>query len=143
MNDEVITRLEQIETRLGLPAQFYLSLNDGDDWSFAIKLSALFEASSTQLLTVRLGTPVLGDAFAHLDYGNQRFGKLALLKMQLIQLLCSCMPICHVLIIMRRISNQKNLVDISLGNQYTLSNNNKVARDGRLVQRCRPKCLRN
>lgn len=73
-------KIEEIEAKLSLPARFYLALTDEDDWSFVIKLSALFEAASTQLLTTRLGAPILEESFAHLDYGNQKFGKLTLLS---------------------------------------------------------------
>jgi hypothetical protein len=78
--EEALERLEQIEAKLSLPRRFYLALREEDDWSFVIKLSALFEAASTQLLTVRLGAPMLEDSFSHLDYGDQRFGKLTLLS---------------------------------------------------------------
>ena len=39
--------------KLGLPEGFYNNLLNEDDWSFVIKLSALFEAAATHVLTER------------------------------------------------------------------------------------------
>lgn len=80
MIDEAFKRIEVIEKKLGLPPRFYLDLTDEDDWSFVIKLNALFEAACTHLLTIRLNAPELEEAFAHLDFANAKFGKIALLR---------------------------------------------------------------
>lgn len=80
MIDEALARISEIERRLGLPKQFYLKLEHEDDWSFVIKLNALFEAACTHLLTVRLQSPELEESFAHLDFGNPKFGKVVLLR---------------------------------------------------------------
>lgn len=66
--------------KLGLPEGFYNDLQHEDDWSFVIKLSALFEAAATHALTARLGYPKLLDSFSYLDYANTKYGKIKLLK---------------------------------------------------------------
>lgn len=66
--------------KLGLPEGFYHKLLHEDDWSFVIKLSALFEAVATHALTARLGYPKLLDSFSYLDYANTKYGKIKLLK---------------------------------------------------------------
>lgn len=63
-------RTTSIESSLGLPADFLRRLLSDDDWSLAIKGSALAEAAVTQLLVTALGrtelepallsTPLLG-----------------------------------------------------------------------------------
>lgn len=66
--------------KLGLPEGFYHNLLHEDDWSFVIKLSALFEAAATHALTARLGYPKLLDSFSYLDHANTKYGKIKLLK---------------------------------------------------------------
>lgn len=72
--------ISDFEVRLSLPNGFYDSLLKEDDWSFIIKLSALFEASCTQILAVRLRSPELVSAFSYLEQGNTKCGKIVLLK---------------------------------------------------------------
>lgn len=72
--------IKEFETRLNLPEDFYLKLLEEDDWSFVIKLSALFEAACTHILAVRLRAPEIENALAHLEQGNTRYGKIVLLK---------------------------------------------------------------
>lgn len=76
----LLEEINELETKIGLPDNFVHRLVSEDDWSFVIKLNALFEASTTRLLTSRLAAPELEDSFSHLDYGNRKFGKVALLK---------------------------------------------------------------
>lgn len=72
--------ISALEDRIGLPKNFVHRLTSEDDWSFIIKLNALFEASATHLLTSRLQAPELEGSFSYLDFGNSKFGKVALLK---------------------------------------------------------------
>ncbi|HDM8140848.1 TPA: hypothetical protein P0E12_005142 [Vibrio harveyi] len=72
--------IEEFEKRLELPVGFYKALYAEDDWSFVIKLSALFEAASSHILTVRLGAPEIHNELSFLDYANDKFGKLQLLR---------------------------------------------------------------
>lgn len=70
----------QLETRLGLPVGFYEKLLKEDDWSFVIKLNALFEAACTHILVVRLNTPELEEAIANLDFAQNKSGKISFLR---------------------------------------------------------------
>lgn len=74
--DEVL----EFESRLGLPKGFYSKLLQEDDWSFVVKLNALFEGACTHVITTRLHAPELADAFAQLDFANTKYGKVALLR---------------------------------------------------------------
>ena len=80
MSQSLFDQVRRFETRLGLPKDFYEQLLREDDWSFVIKLSALFEGACTHVLTTRLHAPNLVDAFAHLDLLNSKVGKVALLR---------------------------------------------------------------
>jgi len=72
--------ISKFEENLNLPIGFYTKLLEEDDWSFVIKLSALFEAACTHILSVRLRAPELEASFAFLDQANTKYGKLLLLK---------------------------------------------------------------
>lgn len=74
--DEVL----EFERRLGLPKNFYTKLLQEDDWSFIVKLHALFEGACTHIITTRLHAPELADAFAQLDFANTKYGKVALVR---------------------------------------------------------------
>lgn len=79
MND-IFSDIKDFEARLSLPPGFYEKLLKEDDWSFVIKLSALFEAVCTHILSVRLRAPEIESSLAHLEQGNTRCGKIVLLK---------------------------------------------------------------
>jgi hypothetical protein len=72
--------IAKLEERLKLPSGFYRALYNEDDWSFIIKVSALFEAASTHILSVRLRAPELESAFSYLEQANDKYGKLQLLR---------------------------------------------------------------
>ncbi len=80
MSQSLFDQVRRFEKQLGLPRGFYEQLLREDDWSFVIKLSALFEGACTHVLTTRLHAPKLVDAFAHLDLLNSKVGKVALLR---------------------------------------------------------------
>lgn len=80
MSQSLFDQVLRFEKQLGLPKGFYERLLREDDWSFVIKLSALFEGACTHVLTTRLHAPKLVDAFAHLDLLNSKVGKVALLR---------------------------------------------------------------
>jgi hypothetical protein len=80
MTPEALENIQNLVEKLGLQKEFFLKLSGEDDWSFLIKLNALFEAVSTDLLCKRLDAPELEDAFAHLDYGHPKYGKAKLLR---------------------------------------------------------------
>lgn len=80
MANPIFNDVTKFEQKLGLPEGFYNQLLREDDWSFVIKLSALFEGATTHVLSTRLHAPTLVDAFAHLDQLNSKVGKVALLR---------------------------------------------------------------
>ncbi len=69
-----------LEAKLGLPGGFFKQLLDEDDWSFIIKVHALFEAACAHLLVFHFGEESLSNLFARLDLSNKTTGKLAFLK---------------------------------------------------------------
>jgi hypothetical protein len=68
------------EQRLSLPKDFYVRLLREDDWSFVIKLNALFEAVCAHALTTRLNAPELIDQFARLELADRERGKVKFLS---------------------------------------------------------------
>lgn len=76
----IFTEIKSLEERLELPSGFYTSLLDEDDWSFIIKISSLFEAASTNILSVRLNAPEIEGALSYLEQANGRCGKIIFLK---------------------------------------------------------------
>ena len=80
MELNIFKDLNQFELKLGLPSGFYDKLLKEDDWSFVIKLNALFEAASTHVLVTRLRVPDLEDSFSHLDFAQNKSGKISFLR---------------------------------------------------------------
>ncbi|MGU7780473.1 hypothetical protein [Burkholderia sp. PU8-34] len=60
-----------------LPTAFFQALRAESDWSFVIKLHAVFEAVFVQALTGHLGQDCLADVFGYLEMSNVRSGKIA------------------------------------------------------------------
>jgi hypothetical protein len=73
-------KIAELESKLKLPDDFYKNLIKEDDWSFVIKLSTLFEAACTHILSIKLRSPELETAFSFLDQANDKYGKLQLLR---------------------------------------------------------------
>lgn len=80
MANRLFSDIESLEALLGLPSGFYDQLLREDDWSFVIKLNALFEGVCTEVLSSRLGAPEIINALAHLDFGNTKCGKITMLR---------------------------------------------------------------
>ena len=80
MTGDPFADVAQFEKQLGLPEGFYNRLLKEDDWSFVIKLNALFEAAATHILVVRLQAPEIEEALAHLDFAHSKYGKVVLLR---------------------------------------------------------------
>jgi len=75
----------ELERRIGVPENFFRNLNDADDWTFVIKLHALFEAACTHLLLHHLKEPELASIISRLELSNKVTGKVAFLtKLKLI-----------------------------------------------------------
>lgn len=74
--NEIVEAVENLELLLGLPKGFYSNLYEEDDWSFIIKLSALFEAASTEAIASKLQHPEITSALASLEQAHPRHGKI-------------------------------------------------------------------
>jgi hypothetical protein len=72
--------VDSFENKLGLKKGIFDKLQKEDDWSFVIKLHALFEAICTQLLVFHLGEDKLSELFTKLELSNKSIGKLVFLK---------------------------------------------------------------
>jgi hypothetical protein len=75
--DEATDYLEAFEKELRLPRGFVKCLLDEDDWSFVIKLHALFEAALTHAIVHKLGVEALRDVFAQTELSDRKTGKVA------------------------------------------------------------------
>lgn len=69
----------ELESKIGVPENFFKALLDADDWSFIIKLHALFEAACTHLLLFHFKEPDLSNVFNRLELSNKTTGKIAFL----------------------------------------------------------------
>ncbi len=78
--DEMLADAKRFEDRLGLRPGFYESLREEDDWSFVIKLNALFEGACTHALVARLRAPEIEEQLARLELADTSTGKVKLLS---------------------------------------------------------------
>lgn len=72
--------LSDLEKELSIPKGFFQKIVHEDDWSFIIKLHALFESALSFLIAKSLGDDRLIDIFTELDTSNLKKGKLAFIK---------------------------------------------------------------
>lgn len=72
--------LAELESNIGVEQGFFERLLGEDDWSFVIKLHAVFEAVVTHLLTYHFKEEALRDVFARLELSNKTTGKIAFMK---------------------------------------------------------------
>lgn len=70
----------ELEKKIGLEEGFFENLLKEDDWSFIIKLHALFESVCTQLLLFHFNEPGMVDVISRLELSNKSTGRLAFLK---------------------------------------------------------------
>lgn len=77
---DIFKIVSEFELRLSISNGFYTKLLTEDDWSFIIKLSALFEAACTHTLVAKLRTPELEESLSYLEQANSKYGKIKLLK---------------------------------------------------------------
>lgn len=75
--DEGVLELEQ---KIGLKKGFLERLAKEDDWSFIIKLHALFETVCSHLLLYHFKESKLGGIISRLELSNKSTGKLEFLK---------------------------------------------------------------
>lgn len=69
--DEISKEVADLESHLGLPSGFYNALLAEDDWSFVIKLSALFEAACGQALAAKLQHPEIENELSHFEQSKK------------------------------------------------------------------------
>lgn len=82
---KVDTGIVELEAKIGVRENFFRDLLQEDDWSFVIKLHALFEAACTHLLLFHFKEPELAAVFTRLELSNKATGKLAFLgKLELL-----------------------------------------------------------
>jgi len=83
IRDDASRGLQRVEGHLRLPHGFVLGLLEESDWSFVIKLNALFEDLVTAALARQMTIVVDGgfaEEFGRLKYGDVACGKLAFLQ---------------------------------------------------------------
>ena len=68
-----------LEHAVGVREGFFQRLLDEDDWSFVIKLHALFESACAHLLLFHFREPELAGVFGRLELSNKTTGKIAFL----------------------------------------------------------------
>lgn len=75
-----------LEKKIGIRENYFKGIFDEDDWSFVIKLHAIFEAACTHLLLFHFKEPELNEIFSRLELSNKSTGKLAFLaKLELLE----------------------------------------------------------
>ena len=77
MTDDIWAHIDPFETELGLRPGFLRGLRtSADDWSFVIKLHALFEAALAHCLCEELGRPELASVLAYTELSRDKAGKV-------------------------------------------------------------------
>lgn len=80
VNKEMNKEIKQLEKKIGLSSGYYSKLLSEDDWSFIIKLSALFEAVATEALSIKLEVTKATETLSYLEYANPKSGKIVFLE---------------------------------------------------------------
>ena len=80
VNKEMNKEIMQLEKNIGLSSGYYSKLLSEDDWSFIIKLSALFEAVATEALSIKLRDTRATETLSYLEYANPKSGKIVFLE---------------------------------------------------------------
>lgn len=75
-----MSAIAELEERAKLQTGFYSGLLTEDDWSFVIKIHALYEAAVSQLLIFSIGKQELESYISRLELGDRSRGKLRLVK---------------------------------------------------------------
>lgn len=77
---EIDKGIIKIQENLGLQEEFFKKLLKENDWSFIIKLHALFENIINEFLVFHLNEPKLLKIISRLELSNKTTGKIAFLK---------------------------------------------------------------
>lgn len=80
VNDELIRLLKINSERIGLDAGFYDEMLSSNDWTFVLKLSALFEAVLVEGAVNKLKNKNIKEVLSHLELSNRKCGKVAVAK---------------------------------------------------------------
>ena len=99
--DDIDESLVNSEHDLGIPHGLCLRLKQEDDWSFVIKLHALFECAVAEQLTRTFRRRELADVFSRFELSNTKTGKLALIKA------LNLLPTAHIQFV-RKLSELRN-----------------------------------
>jgi len=78
VEDTPLAAVGRIESEMELPNGFFQRLQQEDDWSFIIKLHALFEAALTHVIVHKLGFDALTEPLNRLEMSDTRRGKVAI-----------------------------------------------------------------
>ncbi|MGN0922514.1 MAG: hypothetical protein ACI4NJ_12400 [Cellvibrio sp.] len=80
INIEMENNIKLLEESIDLPTGYCSRLLSEDDWSFIIKLSALFEAVATEALSAKFGSQNITEPVSYLEYANAKSGKIVFLE---------------------------------------------------------------
>jgi len=80
LDNTIFSGLAELESNIGVEQGFFERLQREDDWSFIIKLHAVFEATVTHFLTYHFQEGALSDLFARLELSNKTTGKIAFMN---------------------------------------------------------------
>lgn len=69
--------LDELACSIEVRPAFLYELREEDDWSFVIKLHAVFEAVLAQALVTHVGNDDLADVFSRIDISDTKKGKIA------------------------------------------------------------------
>ncbi len=81
MNNKLLLEaIAELELGTGVKTGFFTRLLAEDDWSFIIKIHALYEAAVSSLVTSKIGHVELDSFVSRLELGDKSRGKLKLVK---------------------------------------------------------------
>jgi len=78
--DNIDPAILELERMIGVKSGFFANLLQEDDWTFVIKLQALFEAACTHLLLYHFKEPKLAEAITRIEFSGRPVGKVAMLE---------------------------------------------------------------
>lgn len=79
-NKQLLEAIAELESDTGVKTGFFTGLLAEDDWSFIIKIHALYEAAVSSLITNKIGHVELDGFVSRLELGDKSRGKLKLAK---------------------------------------------------------------
>jgi hypothetical protein len=70
----------ELEQKFNVGIGFFNNLIKESDWSFVIKLHAVFEAILASAIAEKLNKPELSAIFQHVEMSNKKYGKVSVAK---------------------------------------------------------------